>query len=126
MSERKRRGATWRTEPVPIWRAPSSVACRGEDTSLFYKGEGEGETARQGRTAKARALCQACCLRAECLEAAMAEERRGGGRFGIRGGLTEQERKDLQTSRTLKARRAAERAALAAAQEGGEETGNAA
>lgn len=104
MSRAGKRAAQWRRQEVPIWRAPAQVACRGEDTGLFYKTEREGTVARQARVKKAKGLCAGCCARAECLEAAMAEEKPGGGRYGIRGGLTEEERKDLQVSRTMKAR----------------------
>lgn len=104
------RAAQWRKPARPIWRAPETVACRGEDTSLFYKGEGETPEARQSRAARAKRLCAACCARTECLEKAMEEEKGGGARFGIRGGLTEEERKREQTRRTLKARNERKRA----------------
>jgi len=94
------RAPQWRREPKPIWRAPGRTACLGEDTALFYKGEQERATERAARTEKAKELCRACRFRAECLEAAMEEEHGGGGRYGIRGGLTEEERKGLQASRT--------------------------
>jgi WhiB family transcriptional regulator, redox-sensing transcriptional regulator len=108
------RVAQWRKQAVPIWRAPAWVACRGEDTSLFYKGESESTVARDARLRKARAICGACPARAECLEAAMAEEKGGGGRYGVRGGYTPEERKALQVSRTLKARSERRRAEKAA------------
>lgn len=110
MSLSRRRAAQWRKVTVPIWRAPGTVACRGEDTSLFYRGEGESTGARDSRVEKAKALCHGCQARGECLEAAMAEEKAGGGRYGIRGGLTEAERTSLQVSRSLKARKARDRA----------------
>jgi len=103
------RVAQWRKPVHPIWRAPSTVACRGEDTSLFYKGEQERPEDRDVRVEKAKSLCAQCHAWRECLEAAMEEERGGGARFGIRGALTEEERKRLQTSRTLKEKRARER-----------------
>lgn len=114
MSRAGPRAAQWKKAAVPIWRAPPDVACRGEDTSLFYKGELERPAARAARASRARAICAGCPAVAGCLEAAMAEEKSGGGRYGIRGGLTEEERKDLQVSRTLKARKARERAEKAA------------
>jgi hypothetical protein len=96
---------------VPIWRAPGDVACRGEDTALFYKGEWESAEERLARTEKATGLCLGCRWRQECLEAAMAEERAGGARYGIRGALAPEERKNLQVSRTMKARKARDRVA---------------
>lgn len=114
MSRTAPRAAQWRKEAKPIWRAPGRTACLGEDTSLFYKGEQERAAARQVRVRKAKGLCQACRFRAECLEAAMEEEKDGGGRYGIRGSLTEEERRQLQVSRTLKARNERKRAERAA------------
>lgn len=115
MSRTAPRAAQWRKETSPIWRAPGRTACLGEDTGLFYKGDQERARARLARVAKARSLCQACRFTAECLEAAMDEEKDGGGRYGIRGGLTEEERKRLQVSRTLKERRRAQKEAGEAA-----------
>lgn len=103
------RAAQWRKPAHPIWRAPSTVACRGEDTALFYKGEQERPDDREARVEKARSLCLSCHARTECLEAAMEEERGGGSRFGIRGGLTEEERRAEQAGRTLRARNARKR-----------------
>lgn len=93
MSRSDPRAPRWRKPEAPIWRAPATVACRGEDVALFYKGEREDAAAREERTAQAKELCSWCPHRAECLEAAMAEEAGGGGRYGIRGGLTEEERR---------------------------------
>lgn len=109
MSRTSPRAAQWRKETVPIWRAPAEVACRGESTGLFYKGENESPGTREVRVEKAKGLCTGCCARTECLEAAMAEEKSGGGRYGIRGGLTEEERKNLQVSRTARVSRARQR-----------------
>ena len=105
-------------DTAPIWRAPETVACRGADISLFYRAEGEKPEARDKRARRAVALCQACHARDECLEAAMDEEKDGGGRHGIRGGLTEAERKTLQATRATRARR--EREQEQARQEAGE------
>lgn len=116
MSRTGPRAAQWRKETKPIWRAPGRTACLGEDTSLFYKGEQERTGTRQARVRKAKSLCQACPFRKECLEAAMDEEKGGGGRYGIRGGYTEEERKNLQVSRTAKARNARKREEAAAAE----------
>jgi WhiB family redox-sensing transcriptional regulator len=116
VSRTGKRAAQWRKETVPIWRAPRRTACLGEDTALFYKAEQERAAAREARVRKARGLCRACQVRPECLEAAMSEEKDGGGRYGIRGGYTEEERRALQVSRTLKARKARERAEKEAAE----------
>lgn len=104
----------WRKPEAPIWRAPATVACRGADTSLFYKRERETPAGRDRRVRKAKGMCASCLLRGECLETAMAEEAGGGARFGIRGGLTEEERKDLQRKRSKLLREEAAQAANAA------------
>lgn len=114
MSRTGPRAAQWRRETAPIWRAPGRAACLGEDVSLFYKGEQERAAVRLARVRKAKGVCQACPFRAGCLEAAMEEEKGGGGRYGIRGGLTEDERRQLQKGRTLKARNERKRAEEAA------------
>ncbi len=91
MSKTDKRVAQHRKEPVPIWRAPAEVACRDEDVSLFFKAEGESKEDRAARVEKAKELCSWCLFRRECLDHAL-EEERTGGRYGIRGGLTEEER----------------------------------
>lgn len=91
MRKADKRVAQHRKEPVPIWRAPKEVACRGEDVSLFFKPEGERAEDRAARVEKAKELCSWCLFTQECLERALAEEKTGG-RYGIRGGLTEEER----------------------------------
>lgn len=91
MRKAGKRVAQHRKEPVPIWRAPEEVACRGEDVSLFFKAEGEGKDERAARVEKAKELCSWCPFTRECLEHAL-EEEKAGGRYGIRGGLTEEER----------------------------------
>lgn len=91
MSKADKRVAQHRKEPVPIWRAPPDVACRDEDLRLFFKADGERPEDRAARVEKAKELCSWCPFSRECLDHAM-EEERTGGRYGIRGGLTEEER----------------------------------
>lgn len=64
------------------------AACRGLDPELFFaEGTGGGKmTAKE-----ARAVCQRCVVRAECLEYAL--DRRE--KFGMWGGLSERERRRL-------------------------------
>ena len=103
----RRPGAAVQRKPlVPLWRAPATVACRGADTLLFYKRErAEGEDyaeyleAEEARTWRAKALCARCPFASDCLEHAMGEEKTGG-RYGIRGGKTPDERAQLQKTRT--------------------------
>jgi len=96
----KRPGAAVaRKAPVPLWRAPDTVACRDQDTSLFYPVEGMRADEQEARYWRAKAMCARCPFTGECLERAMAEEKTGG-RYGIRGGLTPDERKRLSKNRS--------------------------
>ena len=94
---RRAGAATHRKEPVPLWRAPDTVACRDEDTTLFYPVEGLAADEQEARYWRAKAMCARCPLVAECLERAMAEEKTGG-RYGIRGGYLPEERRALSKS----------------------------
>ncbi len=58
--------------------------CAEVDPDLFYPGKGE-------RIAPAKRVCMACEVRTECLEDALAT----GERYGVRGGLSERERRKL-------------------------------
>ncbi|MFR9796166.1 WhiB family transcriptional regulator [Streptomyces sp. MS06] len=73
--------ATWREQ----------AACAGHNTSRWYPAGGTA-------TAAALAICAGCPVRAECLHEALRLEPRDG-RFGVWGGLTATERRQLQASR---------------------------
>ncbi|WP_433471098.1 WhiB family transcriptional regulator [Saccharomonospora azurea] len=66
-----------------------SAACRDEDPELFFPVSNMGPSAQQ--TARAKAVCARCPVRAECLSYALDN----GLDHGIFGGLTEHERRDL-------------------------------
>jgi WhiB family transcriptional regulator, redox-sensing transcriptional regulator len=83
--------------PVRLWRT-DDAACRGADIGLFYP---EGPRAAN-LAKKAVAICSGCPVKAECLEVHMDEEQNGGGRYGIKGALTAEERRALQKKRTRK------------------------
>jgi WhiB family transcriptional regulator, redox-sensing transcriptional regulator len=68
---------------MPDWRR--SAACLGRDTNLWYP---EGAQRRNAREAKA--VCQGCPVRAECLDFAIKH-----GERGVWGGLNEYERAKL-------------------------------
>jgi WhiB family transcriptional regulator, redox-sensing transcriptional regulator len=72
---------------VIIWSDPRAE-CLGVDTSVFF------DLSRTGHREMALELCRACRVRNDCLAASMREEK-GDQRFGIRGGLTPDERKRL-------------------------------
>lgn len=67
------------------WRADAK--CRGMDTSIFFY----GPLGSRRLAARARAICQACPVRIDCLEEALASEETGL-RFGFLGGMTPDER----------------------------------
>ncbi len=76
------------------WQA--SANCLGVDPDLFFPERG-------GSTREAKAVCAGCVVRDECLDYALEH----GEKFGIWGGLSERER------RQVRRRRAAARAAAA-------------
>jgi WhiB family redox-sensing transcriptional regulator len=68
----------------PDWR--TLAACRGTDPELFFP-EGVKGPALQA-AARAKWICAACPVQAQCLDWAATH----GAAFGIWGGRTEQER----------------------------------
>jgi hypothetical protein len=76
----------------PRWR--SRAACRDRDGELFFP-SAEAGPARAAQEAAAKAVCSGCPVRTECLDEALARIP-----YGIAGGLTEQERHQLRTTRT--------------------------
>lgn len=65
------------------WR--DEALCAQVDADLFFPEKG-------GSSKEPKKVCRACPVRAECLEDSLAD---GGERFGIRGGLSERERRKL-------------------------------
>jgi WhiB family redox-sensing transcriptional regulator len=68
--------------------------CRGADADLFFPERGAS-------TRKAKAICNACQVKAECLEFAIQQSEK----FGIWGGLSERERRRIRKERSIAARR---------------------
>jgi WhiB family transcriptional regulator, redox-sensing transcriptional regulator len=80
------------------------AACRPHPVELFFPpAEQEAD--------EAKAICEMCSQRTQCLEFAIA----AGERFGVWGGLTPQERRSLVAKRRAAARAAAREAATARA-----------
>jgi WhiB family transcriptional regulator, redox-sensing transcriptional regulator len=83
------------------WR--EQAACRGTDLDVFYP--------ERGQTAgSARQVCAQCPVRQPCLDYALSNRIT----HGIWGGLTERERRPLQSRWVQEARRDRDRAVLAA------------
>jgi WhiB family redox-sensing transcriptional regulator len=71
-------------------------ACRPEDLELFYPIARGGRFSDANLGADAKAICARCDIRDLCLSKALEEERGGGERHGIRGGLLGAERGKLE------------------------------
>ena len=70
--------------------------CRGADADLFFPERGAS-------TRRAKAICAACEVKAECLESAIVN----GEKFGIWGGMSERERRRVRKQRQIAAARRA-------------------
>lgn len=79
----------------PNWIAQAN--CRGVDPAVFYPGKGESHAA-------AKAVCDGCAVREQCLEYALGQG--GYGDHGIWAGTSERERRRIRRERA-RARRAA-------------------
>jgi WhiB family redox-sensing transcriptional regulator len=69
----------------PTWHA--RAACRGMGTDVFFPGRGEVLKVRA-----AKAVCDGCSVREECLDAALD----GDDTLGIWGGVSERRRRGLR------------------------------
>ncbi len=87
------------------WR--QRAACRGTDLDVFYPERGES-------AGPARQVCAACPVRQPCLEYALSNRIT----HGIWGGLTERERRPLQSRWVHDSRRDRDRAIVASATAG--------
>lgn len=76
-------GGVRQTEPD--W---AQAICAQTDPEAFYPEKG-------GSTRAAKQVCRGCPIRRECLEDALARDER----FGVWGGLSERERRQLQNRR---------------------------
>lgn len=68
--------------------------CRGADADLFFPERGAS-------TRKAKAICNACEVKGQCLDFAIIN----GEKFGIWGGMSERERRRVRRLRTVAARK---------------------
>ena len=72
------------------------AACRGPETWLFFPpAHAERKDEREERETRAKAICQRCSVRTDCLDFAV----RTREPYGIWGGLTESERQHLSPVR---------------------------
>lgn len=82
-----------------VKKAPwvKDAACKDMPTSKFFEDtEVRGSEGRRNNIEKARAVCRLCPVRHACADEAMREEGSGtSGRYGVRGGLTPQQRESI-------------------------------
>lgn len=88
-----------------FWDWQLQGACRGEASDVFYHPDGERGRARAQRENRAKAICYACPVVAQCREHALAVAEP----YGIWGGMSESERQAA-----LRNRKAAKATAVAA------------
>lgn len=74
------------------WRV--QAACRGVDTHIFFSEIGQKDPYKE-----ARSYCSRCEVRSECLAAAFREEPDVSMIYGMRAGLTPEERQALMRGR---------------------------
>ena len=76
-----------------VWQAQG--ACRDMDSNMFYYEDQERGPDKEQRIAKAKAICETCKVKTECLEFAIQINER----YGIWGGTTEEERQSIKRRR---------------------------
>ncbi|MFD7261557.1 WhiB family transcriptional regulator [Streptomyces sp. NPDC059874] len=84
-----------------FWQWQSRAACRDLGSARFFHPAGERGEDREERDAAAKRVCAGCPVRAACLDHALSSHER----YGVWGGLTEEERQ-ARLARAGSARRA--------------------
>lgn len=87
----------------PQWGWQDAAACRGEDIGLFFGPDGERQPEREIRERKAKSICARCPVQTECLEYALSRPEK----YGVWGGLNEEERASERRRRMRRANAAA-------------------
>lgn len=75
------------------WQWQQRAACRGMSSATFFSPPGERGRARRVREERARAVCGGCEVVDLCAAAAL----RQGETYGVWGGLSDDERRQLGT-----------------------------
>jgi WhiB family redox-sensing transcriptional regulator len=84
--------------PKPViseWDWQLQGSCQGLNSSVFFHPDGERGSARARRADRAKAICQRCPVIEPCRRHALAVREP----YGIWGGLTEEERREMWTTR---------------------------
>jgi WhiB family transcriptional regulator, redox-sensing transcriptional regulator len=84
---------------VPAQSAPEPAgpACVGTDQDLWFQWDGEAEAAWHLRMREALAICAGCPVRQACLDEALSFP--ASQQYGVFGGMTERQRRELLTER---------------------------
>ena len=94
------------TTPSPEWA--ENAACRGMDPDIFFpiddRQPARGKAPRRDVYATARAICDRCEVREDCLDEALAMPW-SDDRLGMFGGLDPRQRDPLRAQRNREARR---------------------
>ncbi|MCK5757416.1 MULTISPECIES: WhiB family transcriptional regulator [unclassified Mycolicibacterium] len=80
---------------VTQWSWQRRARCRDKDPALFFNPEGLRGHAVSQRQLRAKAVCAQCCVLETCRDFALHHREQ----FGVWGGLTEDERAILLTTR---------------------------
>ena len=94
-------GTVWemtdtRRLPKPVaneWDWQLRGSCQGLNSSVFFHPDGERGSARSRRADRAKAICQRCPVLEQCRRHALSAREP----YGVWGGLTEEERRELWT-----------------------------
>src|ERR1035438_6701936 len=92
----------------PNWNWQDNAACLGSGALLFFGPDGERQPEREIREREAKAVCDGCVVRADCLAYALSRPEK----YGTWGALNEDERASGRRRATRRAndeRKAAER-----------------
>jgi WhiB family transcriptional regulator, redox-sensing transcriptional regulator len=83
-----------------MFRWQDASACRNGPLDVFFGPEGEQQHEKPAREARAKAVCASCLVRAACLDDALTN----GIRFGVFGGVGEDERRAMRENRRRRMR----------------------
>lgn len=84
--------------PKPVaseWDWQLRGSCQGLNSSVFFHPDGERGSARARRADQAKAICQRCPVLEQCRRHALSVREP----YGVWGGLTEEERRELWVGR---------------------------
>lgn len=84
---------------TPDWGWQDSAECRGENLALFFGPDGERQPERELREEIAKEICGWCPVRTQCLDYAVSRPEK----YGVYGGLNEEERAAERRRRQRKA-----------------------